>query len=258
MAFKFEDDFAKPLLKAKDKKHKFDSEAAREYEKKHGVKTNVCSVKLSEAATLEWKAGDKDQVLGDDRGPWIMTFTGRHFHFADPSPDEVDIMDIAVATSREGRFAGHCWSFYSVAQHSVYVSERIESLMRGIGKTENVPRLSLLGLLHDASEAYIKDMPSPVKAYLPDYKKMETKIMSAIMETFNLGKEWNDPEVQALLHKVDKGVMTTEVRDMIKHKKVWSMPEKAYDDLVIVPVSPDTACVQFLYRFHTLMRQVSG
>lgn len=205
----------------------------------------------------DWSSGDKDQVIGDESGPWIMTFTGRHFHFANPDPSEVDIMDIAVATSREGRFAGHCWSFYSVAQHSVHVSESMELFAKG--KVDNalyVAKVALLGLLHDASEAYIKDMPSPVKIYLPDYRKMEEKIQDSIMSKFGLLDFWRSPEIQKLLHKVDKSVMATEVRDLIKHKKVWSMPEKPYNDLTIVSVSPDTACVQFLYRFHTLMRTI--
>jgi hypothetical protein len=206
----------------------------------------------------EWNNGDKDLVLGDNRGPWIMTFTGHHFHFVDPSLDEIDIMDIAVATSREGRFAGHCWNFYPVAQHSVYVSERMELLARCTKEYSQyeLSRIALMGLLHDASEAYLKDMPSPVKAYLPDYKKMEDKVQRIIMAKFGILDLWDNESISNLMHKVDKAVMSSEVRDLIKHKKVWQMQEKAYDDLHIVSVGPDTACVQFLYRFHTLQRDI--
>ena len=205
---------------------------------------------------VKWTNGDKDQTIGDDRGPWIMTFTGRHFHFMHPALNEVDIMDIAVSTSREGRFAGHCWSFYSVAQHCVHVSERVEMLLQQTGLKDplHIAKVSMCALLHDASEGYIKDMPSPVKAHLPDYRRMEDTVQDVIMDCFGLLDLWRAPQTQSIIHTVDKAVMATEVRDLIKHKKVWHMPEKAYDDLKIVPVGPDTACVQFLYRFHSLKR----
>jgi len=218
-----------------------------------------------------------------DLGPWLMTFTGRHFHFLSPNVDEIDIMDIAVATSREGRFAGHCWSFYSVAQHCVHVSEKIEDIVRSTGRgpcaffdddgnyvedrvveydseegNRLVARMSLVGLLHDASEAYLKDMPSPIKAELPRYKDMEASLMDVIMEKHDLLTLWKCGDMQYLIHKVDKAVMACEVRDLIKHKKVWSMPELPYEDLTIVPAIPDTAAVQFLARYSTLLRDIEG
>lgn len=200
---------------------------------------------------------------------WIKTFTGREFHFMKPVESEVDIMDIAVATSREGRFAGHCWSFYSVAQHCVYVSERMEKILIDLDKTHKdtfkktlpdstLAKFALCGLLHDASEAYIKDMPSPVKVHLDNYSTIESAIQDVIMSKFGVLEEWKDPDIQAIIHTVDKAVMATEVRDLIKHKVVWSMPEPAYEDLEIETVAPDTACVQFLYRFHTLLRRMES
>ena len=121
-----------------------------------------------------------------------------------------------------------------------------------------VARMSLVGLLHDASEAYLKDMPSPIKAELPKYQAMEAKLMDVIMEKHNLLLLWKCEDMQYLIHKVDKAVMACEVRDLIKHRKVWSMPEKPYDDLTVVPVIPDTATVQFLARYSTLMRELEG
>lgn len=205
--------------------------------------------------------------------PWLTTFTGRHFHFMEPVIDEIDIMDIAVALSREGRFAGHCWDYYSVAQHSVHVSEKMEQIMRNMGMivvdsgyeavdtaTRKgdllVAKLSLCGLLHDASEAYLKDMPSPIKDVLPKYQAMEAKMMDVIMEKHSLKELWNFKFTQKYVKKVDKAVMACEVRDLIKHKQVWHMPEPPYPDLVIKAVPPDTAAVQFLARYSTLIREI--
>ena len=81
----------------------------------------------------------------------MVTYTGKEFYPLDPNPADIDIKDIAHALSNCCRFAGHIKSFYSVAQHSVIVSELCE------------PENALAGLLHDASEAYLSDIARPVK-----------------------------------------------------------------------------------------------
>ena len=85
------------------------------------------------------------------KGDWIQTFTGRAFYVLDPRPEDVDIEDIAHALSMQCRFAGHCREFYSVAQHSVTASWLVP------------PEDALWGLLHDAAEAYVVDLPRPIK-----------------------------------------------------------------------------------------------
>lgn len=87
-----------------------------------------------------------------DRGPWLETASGRRFFLLTPSPMDVAIEDIAHALARQCRFAGHVTvPHYSVAQHSVLVSQHVPA------------ELALDGLLHDAVEAYVQDLPSPVK-----------------------------------------------------------------------------------------------
>lgn len=82
---------------------------------------------------------------------WIQTFTGRKFDLLDPTPDMVDVRDVAHALSLACRFAGHCRRFYSVAEHSVRVSLMVP------------PPDALAGLMHDAAEAYIGDVSRPMK-----------------------------------------------------------------------------------------------
>lgn len=82
---------------------------------------------------------------------WIQTFSGRQFFPLEPRVEDVCIEDIAHGLSNLCRYAGHCECFYSVAQHCLLVS-RV------------VPREhALRGLLHDASEAYLIDVPRPIK-----------------------------------------------------------------------------------------------
>ena len=108
---------------------------------------------------------------------WIETFTGKKFHLLDPQPEEVCIEDIAHALALSCRFCGHVRQFYSVAEHSIHVSNICE------------PVDALWGLLHDASEAYIADLSRPVKHCTPvgpPYIAVEARIMAVIAAKFGL------------------------------------------------------------------------
>jgi 5'-deoxynucleotidase YfbR-like HD superfamily hydrolase len=105
--------------------------------------------------------------------PWIVSYTGRKVHPLNPSMGEIDIEDIAHALANTCRWGGHTKRFHSVAQHSVIVS--------------NFFKISpLWGLLHDAAEAYLTDMPSLVKQFLPTMRYAEERLMDVIGERFDL------------------------------------------------------------------------
>lgn len=106
--------------------------------------------------------------------PWILTYTGKKFYAGDPSPDSICIEDIAHALSLTCRYSGHCSKFYSVARHSIEVAQVLPD------------ELKLKGLLHDASEAYLTDVPSPFKSLLHGYRDLETKVSDAIFKRFGL------------------------------------------------------------------------
>ena len=101
-------------------------------------------------------------------GSGILTRSGRHLDFQNPDPAEIAIEDIAVALSRECRFSGQTQEFYSVAQHSVRTSRIV------------LEAFALEALLHDATEAFIKDLPSPLKGMLPEYSRIERTLDRAI------------------------------------------------------------------------------
>lgn len=103
----------------------------------------------------------------------IRTWSGRYVDPLDPDPGTILVEDIAHALSHQCRFGGHLPMFYSVAEHSLLVSEFV------------APEHKLAALMHDASEAYLLDIPSPVKHRLPGYKEAEDQLMRVIAAKFN-------------------------------------------------------------------------
>ncbi|HET8885571.1 MAG TPA: hypothetical protein VFM70_04370 [Salinimicrobium sp.] len=111
----------------------------------------------------------------------IRTSSGIYINVFEPTEEMICIEDIAHSLAHQCRFGGHLPEFYSVAQHSVLCSLMVPE------------KLKLQALLHDASEAYLLDMPKPIKERLPDYKKIEDNLMQVIAKKFGfsypLGKE---------------------------------------------------------------------
>lgn len=101
---------------------------------------------------------------------WIQTYTGRQFWPLKPSVGDVAIEDIAHALSLKCRFSGHCRKFYSVAEHSLFVSYHVPA------------KDALWGLLHDAAEAYLPDVARPIKADLTGFQEIEDRLLQVIAE----------------------------------------------------------------------------
>jgi hypothetical protein len=102
----------------------------------------------------------------------IRTFSGKYINPLDPDPELIDIEDIAHALSNQCRFGGHTVDFFSVAQHCIFMCERI------------TPGHELAALLHDASEAYLLDIPKPIKVNLNGYEEAEQRIMKIIASKY--------------------------------------------------------------------------
>jgi uncharacterized protein len=132
---------------------------------------------------------------------WVMTYMGIKFHPFKADPSEIDILDIAHALSNICRWNGHCNYFYSVGQHSIMVCQELKA--RGFS-----PTIQLLGLLHDASEAYICDIPKPLKPFMEGYMEVEEKLEGVILQKL-MG--FTPTEVQwAPVHLVDEDALWTE------------------------------------------------
>jgi hypothetical protein len=111
--------------------------------------------------------------------PRMTTYSGKTVNPLDLQEDDIDIKDIAHALALENRFGGHSREPISVAQHSIYVSKLAK------------PEYALQGLLHDASEAYLRDIPKWIKA-APEfafYRSVEEQVQKVIYRKFGLPLE---------------------------------------------------------------------
>ena len=181
--------------------------------------------------------GEKDPSrIGD----WMQTFTGNRFFPQDPRPEEIHIKDIAHSLSQQCRFAGHTTSFYSVAQHSVYVSYQVP------------PEWALWGLLHDASEAYLVDVPRPVKYRLTGYEQMERDVMQAVCIRFGLLEYpvW-EGGLPAPVREADERMLATEAREFMRDPQNWTDLAEPYDFRLRSWTSIE-AEIDFLERFKNL------
>jgi hypothetical protein len=132
----------------------------------------------------------------------ISTFTGIKFKFDDP---EFNIIDIAHALSHQCRFVGHTNRFYSIAQHSLLVSELMSN------------DLKLTGLLHDATEAYLGDVSRPLKRYLPDYKLIEENLQIKLCSWANIIYPFSKA-----IHDADYILLVNEAQQLMADKgKDW-------------------------------------
>lgn len=118
----------------------------------------------------------KESHLGYANDPYIHTPDGR-FYLSSPT---WRIRSIAHALSQNARYNGNALYFYSVAEHSVLVSLLMEELNLGD---------PLEGLLHDAQESILTDVPSPWKSVLPDYRALEGRLERSLREHFGLGPD---------------------------------------------------------------------
>jgi hypothetical protein len=176
--------------------------------------------------------------------PWIQTVSGRKFPLLEIDPEAINIEDIAHALSMLCRFNAQCLKFYSVAEHSVHVSYEI------------APHLALLGLMHDAAEAYLGDVPSPLKGQLRDFKIIEQQLILAIGERFGFAVPGDGEDDTRELKRAD-------LQLLIDEKAVIMAPEPEQWPPNAPPVknpsrvqcwSPETAKAEFTARFEELQK----
>lgn len=170
----------------------------------------------------------------------ITTYSGQWFDILRPEEYEYSIEEIAHALSNLCRYTGHSNRFYSVAEHSVLVSRIVPD------------HLALTGLLHDAGEAYLGDVASPLKALLPEYKKIEENVEASISRYFGL--EFPFPQE---IKEADKRMYWQERQSIADNgikDRLWHQDLRATRKAEAVGMAPHMAKRMFLSRYNEIMK----
>jgi hypothetical protein len=178
---------------------------------------------------------------------WVLTFTGRKVFPGELAADDIAIEDIAHHLSMLCRFTGASRLFYSVAEHSVLVADLIAH------SVADEPEIELAALLHDAPEAYLSDLATPVKAQIETYHALERAAWWAIAERFGLPlREWHAVKYADLV------ALAIERRHLIAdHPEPWSALEgvtvpRAWRKHIPGCWTPTAAEQIFMNRFHAI------
>lgn len=170
----------------------------------------------------------------------IVTNSGQYVDLQQPDPTTLCIEDIAHHLAGINRFTGACNKFYSVAQHSVLVSHLV-------GQEH-----AFEALMHDATEAYLGDVSSPLKQLLPEYKRIEENFYQVLAEVFGLplveSPEVKTADMQAyLLERISLIDQYISNDPDIAVFEGMMLPEH-----IIEPCSMEEAKVRFMARFTSL------
>lgn len=157
------------------------------------------------------------------------------------TPEAVDAAAIGHCLSSICRFNGATTHFYSVAQHCLFVSMLVPA------------RLQLAALVHDASEAYVTDLPSPIKhdSRMAWYRDLERRVQSVIETHFGLQLTERD---RREIKEADEIMLATEASQLLpKEDYLWPLKIARPAPFIITPVLPKTAEQLWLTRLNELL-----
>ena len=177
---------------------------------------------------------------------WVYTAAGLPFDFANPSPQMIERRALAWQLSGEGRWANNTQFALSVAQHSLLVAHAI-----------NRPEYRIYGLLHDAAEAFTRDLPTPFKLWLKsqgaNVQALERRILlEAVLPYFELADPL--PEIDRVVDYADARALATEYRDAVAGKGPEWVPSLPPLSTTVRFKRRETVLEEFLAALDTMQR----
>lgn len=173
---------------------------------------------------------------------WISLLSGGQFNYNKPEESDVTIEDISTALSNICRFSGHLPRYYSVAQHLVNTSYIVE------------PQYAFTALMHDTTEAFTNDLPTPLKWALPIFKELEIKIESAMADKFGFAYPY-----PAAVKEADSQMLMLEKTYVKNDRSVWPAYEHVQFDCLTANPNidlqswrPSIARNKFMARYREL------
>ena len=165
----------------------------------------------------------------------------------DPRAEDVDICDIAHHLSMQCRYGGAVEHFYSTAQHCCLLAEYAE-------KHRDASALDCLQvLMHDAAEAYLVDIPRPIKQHMPEYRAWDHAITDTVRTWLDMGETLPPP----YLDEIDNRIVGDE-RAQLKPDTGHYWGDHKPLGIKIKPWVPAWAKKQFLMRYEMYARAVFG
>lgn len=162
---------------------------------------------------------------------YITTYGGTHFSPTEPDMKDFHMTDVAHALSLICRGNGHVKTFFSVGQHCINCA--LEAEARGYSG-----RVVLACLLHDASEAYMSDVPRPFKQYLKEYAVFEDRLLTLVYQKY-LGTDVTEEE-QMLIRQIDNEILAYDLfyllgeggrEDLPKLCRTFSYEVRPFEDV---------------------------
>lgn len=183
---------------------------------------------------------------------WIQTYTGKAFNPLAPHPADICIVDISHSLSMLCRFNGHTRRFYSVAEHCTHVSRLVPA------------DLALAGLLHDAAEAYVSDIPTPMKRLTEivwqeggpgelralKASALERRILRVVFPCFGLSPRLEESEMD--INRADLAMLMAEKAQLLGPEPASWCIDSPPADVKVECWPPELAERRFLSRFHEL------
>lgn len=179
---------------------------------------------------------------------WMQTANGKRVNLSNDLSFSPNIMDVAFQLSQINRYCGATVRPYSVAEHSLLVSD----MCYGAFGVE----CALWGLMHDAHETVTGDIPSPVKRLLDSdaLRDLERDLDFRIARKFGLEHLIRDDRVLDGVKRMDLVALMTEHRDLQVSAGDWGVhvePSELYS-VTTRAQDPSEVAMRFVHRFYSL------
>lgn len=146
---------------------------------------------------------------------FIQTHSGASINLVNINTDLISIDDIAHALAHINRFSGHSLRPISVAEHSLMVAMICERHFQ-----VSCPAGLLAALMHDAHEALIGDITSPVKAMLGDtWRAFETRVQRTVLRKWGLLNAYASNQID--IRNADLHALTSEREQLMADGEWW-------------------------------------
>lgn len=162
----------------------------------------------------------------------VQLDSGAEFDVLNPLEYTLDVRDVAHGLSNTCRFSGQCRDFYSVAEHSVWVSRLVQLV---------APEFALHALFHDATEMFLGDLPTPIKAAMPAYQALENRLSADLLTLLGVTQRG-----QSVVKEADLILLAIEREVQMPPGRLWT----ALEGVVVpdtLPFTIDAMAPNFAY-----------